>query len=136
MKTFFKFLESFNQFLTATEVLNKIKQSPQFKNREIDWEKYADRWEIQGEFTQAEVDPEILKKLINSQWLLTVQAKNINQETVKNKEGGNLNDIIIANRSNGQMIVVDGNHSLVAAIRSGRKVRVIFPRGKESNFGL
>jgi hypothetical protein len=118
--------------------MDKIKSSPQFSNRDVDWDKYAERWNIKGDFTQAKVSPEQLKKLINSQWLSMVQNVKIDDADVQKKiNSGKRNAIIISQRPGGQMVVVDGNHSLVAAARSGDKsVDVIFPKGREKDFGV
>jgi hypothetical protein len=123
--------------VSAERVMDRIKASPQFQGREVDWERYAERYKIRGEFHSGEVDSDVLKKLINSQWLSMVQAKSISEEEVKSKqESGKFNPVIITERSGGQMLVVDGNHSLVAAIRERKPITVIVPKDRAGQFGL
>lgn len=123
--------------LSPDDVMERIKASPQFHGKEVNWEKYRERYKIMGEFHYGKVDPEVLKKLINSQWLSLVQAKNIDEtEVAKKQKTGKFNPVIITERSGGQMLVVDGNHSLVAAIRSGKDVNVIVPKSRMKDFGL
>lgn len=124
--------------MTGDEVMGLIKSSPQFKDREVDWDRYQERYKIKGEFVEAEVDPQVVKKLIDSQWLSLVQAKNISEEDVASKQKtGKRNPVVISERSGGQMLVVDGNHSLVASLRSGDKnLRVIVPKNRRSDFKI
>ena len=128
---------SSNQF-SASQIMDKIKSSPQFAGKEVDWDKYAERNHVKGEFVRVEVHPEVLQSLLNSQWLSMVQAKKINEDSVSEKQKTKkYNDVVITSRPGGQMLIVDGNHSFVAAVRGkARKINVIIPANRLKDFGI
>jgi hypothetical protein len=111
---------SFKAFMEdSQEVLRKIMASPnQPKNR--DWEKYADTWDVKGNFVEKKIPTEYLLKLIQDRKLRT-SASSSEEGIAEKIKSKNLNAVIITKPSGYHaypLVAVDGNHSLAAAVRS------------------
>ncbi len=102
------------------EVIAHIKQSPQFAGKEIDWDRYASRFGIEGDFSHGTADVESLQKMMAGGYLRS--SSKIDPEAVKAKvKSGKLNPVVIAKEPGRQMVIVDGTHSLQAALQAGIK---------------
>jgi phage portal protein BeeE len=103
----------------AADVLNRIRKSPQWAEQNIDWEAYAARWGVRGTFHYADVRIDVLAGMLETGSLGISQS--LSEEEIATKiESGEFNPIVItrtpAERS--PLFVLDGSHSLTAAIRS------------------
>lgn len=102
---------------SAESVLDRIKASPN-QPAGRDWDEYAKEHGVTGDFTHADVPTEQLKGELEAGQLAPGNA--INPETVAAKvESGDRNPVVIATQPDGSAKVLDGNHSLHAAIASG-----------------
>lgn len=115
-----------DDMMSEDDVIEHVKKSPQFAGKEIDWNRYAQRNGIEGNFSKGNVSVDKLHDMIKSGHLRISQ--NVNAEDVANKaESKTLNPIIITKEPGRQMLVVDGTHSLLAARKAGMNtVAVIF----------
>lgn len=103
---------------SGNEALARVKASPNQPDR--DWEKYAERFGIEGKFHHVEIPTDELAKNLESGHLR--RSNSVNADTVKNKvESGDRNPVLITKEPGKGSLVVDGNHSLQAAIQNGDK---------------
>lgn len=104
--------------LTGQQVLNLVKQSPNLASKDIDWSRHADRFGIEGDFSKGTASVADLKRNLDFGYLR--MSNTVDPQTVSEKAtSGKLNPIIISKEPGRQMVVVDGNHSLQAAIKRG-----------------
>lgn len=102
---------------SAESVLNRIRSSPNQPD-DRDWSAYAEEHGVTGDFTHAEVPTAQLSSELESGRLVPGNA--INPETVAEKvASGDRNPVVIASQGDGTAKVLDGNHSLRAAVEGG-----------------
>jgi len=112
---------------SAADVLAIVKASPQMAaandRTDDDWERYAAKWGISGEFAKTEVDSETLLKWVDTGILGA--SRKLSEETIAAKQAGKspIGPTIITRTPNerAQTFVVDGTHSLAARVRSYQK---------------
>jgi hypothetical protein len=107
--------------LDENEVLDLVKKSPNLASKAgHDWERHAKRFGIEGGFTTGHASVEDLKKNLDSGHLRG--SNSVDPDAVSDKaKSGKLNPVIISKEPGRGMVVVDGNHSLQAAIKRGDK---------------
>lgn len=104
---------------SASSVIERVKASPN-QPEDRNWERYADQFGIDGDFHHVEIPTDHLVKNLNSGHLR--RSNTLNQDTVIKKiKSGDRNPVIITQEPGRQHLVVDGNHSLQAAINNGDK---------------
>ncbi len=85
-----------------------------------EWEKYAAKWGVTGEFTKAEIDSSLLAQWAETGVLGT--SRQLAEQTIADKQSGKspIGPAIITRTPNerSQTFVIDGTHSLAARIRS------------------
>lgn len=118
---------------SAEAVLGRVKQSPNQAaagRDEAAWNRYAQRFGIEGDFKHGYSDPAKLAAMLKSGHLRG--STSLDQSAVDAKaKSGQLNPVIITEEPGRQMLIVDGNHSLQAAIQRGDKqIPVIVAKGK------
>lgn len=133
MKTFCCWMESLftpGQTLSGDEVAALVKKSPNLANASWfspnysgppdPWERYLARFGIEGEFKTGVASVEILRKYVEGGYLR--MSANSDKNVVADKaKSGKLNTVTITKEPGRLMLVVDGNHSLKAAIQRGDK---------------
>jgi hypothetical protein len=121
---------------SAADVLKLISASPQFAGQDVDWEKYAHRYGVEGEFVDKKMSAEQLRKLLDDGVLHT--EPRLNRRAVQTKARlRDYNPVIITNRPEGGLIVCDGNHSLAAALENNEpEIACIVPAASASPLAL
>jgi hypothetical protein len=114
---------------SAESVLGRVKASPN-QPPDRDWAGHANRFGIEGDFTHAELPTETLRSELAAGNLRG--SNTVDPAAVARKvESGDRNPVIISKEPGRGSVVVDGNHSLHAAIDAGdTSVRVLV--GKNS----
>ncbi len=106
--------------MEAADVLARVKASPQFKDKDVDWDRFADRNGLEGDFHTGKASVKDLMKMVESGHLRV--SKNIDNAAVSEKANtGKYNPVVITKEPGRQMLVVDGTHSLHAAALAGEK---------------
>lgn len=124
--------------LSADEVLEIVKKSPNLKFTPEQWRNWIVRWGVEGDFERKQISVLQLLKLIDKM-LLRIN-NSIDSGAVDNKkETGERNIVVITKLPHPlggiPFQVIDGNHSLVAAIQKVREtgkdemLDVIVPKG-------
>jgi len=104
---------------SAGEALSRVKESPN-QPADRDWSKYAERFGVEGNFHHVEIPTDQLAKNLQSGHLR--RSNSIDADSVSGKvKSGDRNPVIITKEPGKGSLVVDGNHSLQAAIDNGDK---------------
>lgn len=110
----------------ADSVLNRVKSSPQHPSY-LDWARYASRFGIEGDFRHVEVPMAEIAKMIQSGYLRMSESLD-DAEIARRVSSGSRNPVIITNEPGRNSLVVDGTHSLTAAMQAGdASVKAIVP---------
>lgn len=105
---------------SASDALARVQASPNQPN-DRDWERYASTFGMEdGKFHHVEIPTEQLAKNLESGHLR--RSNSVNPKTVDEKvQSGDRNPVVITHEPGKGSLVVDGNHSLQAAIKGGDK---------------
>ena len=120
-----------SSLLPAEQVLAMVMSSYYSKKNNVNPEKYAERWGIQGDFEQRAVPVETLVHMVRNHRLFISPSKT-EQGVIEKVKSGHRNPVIITKPGDFHYpyVVVDGNHSLDAAARAGDEtIEVIMPVG-------
>lgn len=121
MGSFRLFVE--NHSLHADDILKIIRNSPQHRNApdNYDWDRYRERWAVQGDFIRGTIAPDALIKLHRDQ---RCQLSKVDEQTVLDRmKSKRYNTVVITSPDSYTfpLVVMDGTHSLIAAWRNKEK---------------
>lgn len=105
---------------SASDALARVQASPN-QPKDRDWERYASTFGMEdGKFHHVEIPTDQLAQNLESGHLR--RSNSVNPKTVDEKvQSGDRNPIVITHEPGKGSLVVDGNHSLQAAIKGGDK---------------
>lgn len=109
--------EQGSDVLSDQDVMSRLQNSPQATGRDINWEKYAERWGVAGQKFHA-IDLPVADLVNLNQNNRLLLSRNVNRDDIEDKKrSGSRNPVVIAAPPNERhpLAVLDGTHSLHAA---------------------